>query len=89
MGGYPNPAATGMYPPTQPPQWSNYNPASAPAGQPNTGPNQAAFFPHQMGQGVGGPRFPDRPGNYHSTDIELHKSSYQFNYQFCGLIYWL
>jgi len=43
-GGYQSPAASGMFPPTQPPQWSNYTPAATPAG----------FFPHQ---GVSGPRF--------------------------------
>ena len=81
MGGYPNPAATGMYPPTQPPQWSNYNPAPAPAGQPNSGPNPTAFFPHQMGQGVGGPRFPDRPGNTLDTLIAIEINPNELNYK--------
>lgn len=67
MGGYSTPASGGMYPPPPqgPPQWNNYNPpaAQSSAQQPGNVPTPAAFFPHQIGQGIGGPRFPaERPG---------------------------
>ena len=59
-GGYQSPAASGMFPPTQPPQWSNYTPAATPTAQQAAVPTPAGFFPHQ---GVSGPRFPaERPG---------------------------
>ena len=49
-----------MFPPTQPPQWSNYTPTPPPTAQQGAVPTPAPFFPHQ---GVSGPRFPaERPG---------------------------
>lgn len=73
MGGYHSPAASGMYPPPPqgPHQWNSYQgpqstPASSQQQQPGTVPTPSAPFfpPHQIGQGVGGPRFPaERPGS--------------------------